>query len=113
MTFEAAKQKCETYGQEHVLKYYDELSLAEFAYLVKETLNEETVRVVGDLDSKVRKVAVLGGSGGSYCVAAKKLGCDCIITGEVKQNNAIDALEYGMNIVEVSHSVEALFKEYR
>lgn len=90
----------------------DELSLAEFAYLVKETLNEETVRVVGDLDSKIKKVAVLGGSGGSYCVAAKKLGCDCIITGEVKQNNAIDAIEYGMNIVEVSHSVEALFKEY-
>ena len=29
MTYEAAKLKCETYGQEHVLKYYDELSLAE------------------------------------------------------------------------------------
>ena len=29
MTFEAAKQKCEAYGQEHVLKYYDELSSVE------------------------------------------------------------------------------------
>ena len=29
MTLEAAKQKLEKYGQEHVLKYYDELSEAE------------------------------------------------------------------------------------
>ena len=29
MTFDAAKQKCEAYGQEHVLKYYDELSSVE------------------------------------------------------------------------------------
>lgn len=90
----------------------DELSLSEFAYSVKETLKEEAVRVVGNLDRKIKKVAVLGGSGGNYNVVAKKLGCDCIITGEVKQNNAIDAIEYGMCIIEVSHSVEALFKSY-
>ncbi len=90
----------------------DKMTLAEFAYYVKETLNEETVRVVGDLDKNVKKVAVLGGSGGSFAVSAKKLGCDCIITGEVKQNNAIDAIEYNMAIIEVSHSVEALYKQY-
>ena len=87
-------------------------SLAEFAYYVKEVFNEEAIRVVGDLDKQVKKVAILGGSGGNYAVTAKKLGCDCIITGEVKQNNAIDAVEYNMAIIEVSHSVEALFKEY-
>ncbi len=40
MTFEAAKQKCETYGQEHVLKYYEELSAAEQEALL--TQIEET-----------------------------------------------------------------------
>ena len=90
----------------------EKTTLAEFAYYVKETFNEEGMRVVGDLDKPVKKVAILGGSGGSFAVAAKKLGCDCIITGEVKQNNAIDALEYNMGIIEVSHSVEAFFKEY-
>ena len=90
----------------------DKCSLAEFAYFVKETFNEEGIRVVGDLEKQIKKVAILGGSGGSYAVAAKKLGCDCIITGEVKQNNAIDAIEYNMGIIEVSHSVEALFKEH-
>lgn len=90
----------------------DKLSLAEFAYFVKETFNEEAIRVVGDLDKQIKKVAILGGSGGGFAVAAKKLGCDCIITGEVKQNNAIDALEYNIGIIEVSHNVEAFFKEY-
>ncbi len=90
----------------------DKCSLVEFAYFVKETFKEEGIRVVGDLDKNIKKVAILGGSGGSFVVPAKKLGCDCIITGEVKQNNAIDAVEYNMSIIEVSHSVEALFKEY-
>ena len=40
MTFEAAKLKCETYGQEHVLKYYEELSAAEQEALL--TQIEET-----------------------------------------------------------------------
>lgn len=40
MTFEAAKQKCETYGQVHVLKYYEELSAAEQEALL--TQIEET-----------------------------------------------------------------------
>ncbi|MBR6664089.1 MAG: UTP--glucose-1-phosphate uridylyltransferase [Lachnospiraceae bacterium] len=40
MTFEAAKQKCEKYGQEHVLKYYEELSAAEQEALL--TQIEET-----------------------------------------------------------------------
>lgn len=90
----------------------EKCSLVEFAYFVKETFNEECVRVVGDLDKNVKKVAIIGGSGASFVVAAKKLGCDCIVTGEVKQNNAIDALEYNMGIIEVSHSVESFFKEY-
>ena len=40
MTFEVAKQKCEKYGQEHVLKYYEELSAAEQEALL--TQIEET-----------------------------------------------------------------------
>ena len=40
MTFEAAKQKCEKYGQEHVLKYYNELSSIEQEALL--TQIEET-----------------------------------------------------------------------
>ena len=89
-----------------------ETTLEDFVKLVKTNLKEEGVRVVGKLDKKIKKVAIVGGSGGLYVMDSKKLGCDCIITGEVKQNNAIDALENDIAVIEVSHGVEANFKNY-
>ena len=53
-----------------------------------------------------------GGAGASELMLAKNLGCDCLITGEIRHNNAIDAIENNFAIIEVSHSIEALFKEY-
>lgn len=87
-------------------------SLSELATLVKNNLSEDHVRIVGDYNKKIEKVAILGGSGGSFVLTAKKLGCDCIITGEVKHNNAIDAIENDIAIIEVSHSVEANYKDF-
>ena len=89
----------------------DKVSLEEFAAFVKKKLNEKYVRVIGDETRKVRKVAVVGGAGSSFVLQAKKLGCDAIVTGEIHHNNAIDALEWNMAVVEVSHSVEGLYKE--
>lgn len=88
------------------------MPLVEFAYIVKEIFKEEGIRVVGDLDKQIKKVGIIGGSGGNYTLAAKRLGCDCLITGEIKHNNAIDAVEHNIALIEVSHSVEAFFKEY-
>lgn len=90
----------------------DKMPLVEFAYLVKETFKEDGIRVVGDLDKQIKKVGIIGGSGGSYVLTAKRLDCDCLITGEIKHNNAIDAIEHNIALIEVSHSVEAFFKEY-
>ena len=55
---------------------------------------------------------IVGGAGASELMLAKNLGCDCLITGEIRHNNAIDAIENNFAIIEVSHSIEALFKEY-
>ena len=48
-----------------------EVTLGEFANIVKNALDVPTVRVVGDLQSKVRKVAVLGGDGNKYIIFGK------------------------------------------
>lgn len=89
-----------------------EMNLKDFALIVKDALGEEAVRVVGDFNKKIKKAAIIGGSGGLYVLDAKRAGCDVIITGEIKQNNAIDALENGIAIIEVSHGVEANFKRF-
>ena len=46
MTFEAAKQKCEKYGQEHVLKYYNELSEQEKEALLTQ-IDETDMSILG------------------------------------------------------------------
>ena len=69
------------------------------------------VRVVGKLNKKVTKVGIVGGSGTSELFKAIHLGCDAFVTGEIKQNNAIDAMENGISLIEVPHFVESVFKE--
>lgn len=87
-------------------------SLGEFAKDVKNRFQEPMVRVVGDLNKTIRKVGIVGGSGSSELFKAIRHGCDVLVTGEIRHNNAIDALDYNIGIVEVSHSVERLFKQF-
>lgn len=88
------------------------MDLEEYVQIVLEKLNEPGARVVGNHSKKIKKVGIVGGAGASELMLAKNLGCDCLITGEIRHNNAIDAIENNFAIIEVSHSIEALFKEY-
>ena len=74
---------------------------------------EFTVNIpLGSADKEIKTVGIVGGAGSSELFTALRNGCDCLITGEVHHHQAYDALENGIALVEVSHSVEALFKEY-
>lgn len=86
-------------------------TLEEFANEVKNIFNLGMVRVVGKLDKKISKVGIAGGSGTSELFKAIHLGCDAFVTGEIKQNHAIDAMENGISLIEVPHFVESVFKE--
>lgn len=88
------------------------MDLDEYVQVVLEKLDEPGARVVGSPSKKIKTVGIVGGAGASELKLAKNLGCDCMITGEIKHNNAIDAVENNFAIIEVSHSIEALFKEY-
>lgn len=92
--------------------YIEPMRLDAFAHLVKEQLGEEAVRVVGSPDKMIRKVGIVGGAGCSELQQAIQEGCDCFITGEIKHNYAIDAMENDFALIEVSHSVEAWCKHY-
>ena len=68
------------------------------------------VRVVGDLNSTVKKVAVLGGDGNKYFQAAKFKGADVYVTGDMYYHTAHDAMMIGLNIVDPGHNVEKVMK---
>jgi dinuclear metal center YbgI/SA1388 family protein len=89
----------------------DEITLGEFAQRVKTVLEVQSVRVVGDLASKVKKVAVLGGDGNKYFKHAKFKGADVYITGDIYYHTAHDAMMEGLNMIDPGHNVEKVMKK--
>lgn len=77
------------------------MPLDEFARLVEEKLG--TVAHIGGEDRTVRRVAVMGGSGGGDCALAKAYGADCYVTGECKHSQAIEAGVMGLAVIAAGH----------
>ena len=51
----------------------------------------------------VKKLAVMGGSGGSSLMDAVRAGCDTYVTSDIKYNSFLDAKELGINLVDADH----------
>ncbi len=83
-----------------------EMTLQQFAEFVKQQLDVPAVRVVGDLQSKVSKVALVGGDGNKYIYAAKRAGADVFLTGDMYFHTAQDAQAIDLQIVDPGHHVE-------
>jgi len=88
----------------------EEMSLKEFAEHVKDVLNVQAVRVVGNLNDRVKKVAVLGGDGNKYYSHAKFRGADVYVTGDIYYHTAHDAMMDGLNMIDPGHNVEKVMK---
>lgn len=60
-------------------------------------------RRVGTEDQRVTKVAVACGSGGSFLSAARRRGCDAMITGEATFHTCLEAESLGIGIGLLGH----------
>ena len=78
------------------------MPLKEFSAYVRDRL-QTTVRYGGDAERVVRRVAVIGGSGGDFFLSARNAGADVLVTGEVKHSCARDAEVLGIGMVEAGH----------
>ena len=79
------------------------VTLKEFCQIVKDKLNIPHIRVVGDLDKTVSKVALCGGAGGDLIQAAAFCGADVLVTGDVKYHDALDATDLGLAVIDAGH----------
>ena len=89
----------------------EEMTLGEFAKRVKTAFEVEQIRVVGDLNAKIRKVAVLGGDGNKYYSQAKYKGADVYVTGDIYYHTAHDAMMLGLHMIDPGHNVEKVMKK--
>ena len=78
-------------------------TLARLLEKIGQRLRLKNLRFVGDLRHPIRKVAVMTGSGGSSFVEAKACGADCLITGDVKYHQALDALAACIALIDIGH----------
>lgn len=106
------ENKGNSVGLGRISKLQDSITLKELCNSIKEKLNMEHIRVVGNLNDKINKVAVVTGSGADMFKKAKRSGADVLITGDMKYHDAQDALDIGMNVIDCGHfETEDIFKD--
>ena len=74
-----------------------------FVDSVKSAFNKQTIKVVGEQDRVVKKVAVACGSGGSFLSESIFRGCDTFVTGEATFHSCLEAQAADMNLVLIGH----------
>lgn len=78
--------------------------------LVKERFHLDGVRLFGDKEKMVRRVAISPGSGKSMIKPALALGVDLLITGDIGHHDGIDAVDQGMLVADAGHyGIEHIF----
>ncbi|MCA1054862.1 Nif3-like dinuclear metal center hexameric protein [Rossellomorea aquimaris] len=105
------ENKGEPMGLGRIGMLKEEVTLKEFAGVVKETFGMDGVRMIGDSEEKVKKVAVLGGDGNKFITTAKRQGADVLVTGDIYYHTAHDAMMLGLNIVDAGHHIEKVMKD--
>ncbi|WP_408954842.1 Nif3-like dinuclear metal center hexameric protein [Natroniella sp. ANB-PHB2] len=102
----------ERFGLGRIGYLKESLPLREYVDLIKEELTLDTVRVVGELDRSIKKVALCSGSGANYIKAAAFKGADLLVTGDLKYHQGQLAQEEGLAVVDAGHyGTEKIMKE--
>ena len=70
---------------------------------VKGIFGTEKVKVVGREDKQVRRLAVVGGSGGSLVSLASRKGADLLVTGDIGHHHALEAESLGIALIDAGH----------
>jgi dinuclear metal center YbgI/SA1388 family protein len=76
--------------------------LEAFARRVRAVLKADHVRLVGDRKRKIRRIAVIGGSGGGE-VGNIPGNVDALVTGDVDYHDALAAQERGLAVIDAGH----------
>lgn len=80
-----------------------EMSLEECCVYVKHKLNLGSLKVFGDMDRKVSRLAVSPGSGKSAVAPAIAAGADVLVTGDIGHHEGLDAVAGGLAVIDAGH----------
>ena len=73
-----------------------------FLRFCKTALDSKGLRYY-DAGRPVKRLAVMGGSGGDYIGCAVEKGCDTYVTADIKYHQFLEAKELGINLIDGDH----------
>lgn len=99
----SSRKAGESDGIGRIVELEKEMTLEEVCSRVKENLKLKAARYSGEKQWKVKKLAVINGSGQDYFERARKLGADCIISGDTTYHYVSDLYEEGVAVIDAGH----------
>lgn len=81
----------------------EETTISEFSEKLKRVLGTPFLKLAGDADRKITKVAIGSGSCGDIYPIAVRMGAELFITADVKYHIALDAAEEGLALIDAGH----------
>ena len=90
-------------GIGRVGKLATEMTLLDCCHLVKEKFDLQNVKVFGNLNTMVKRVAISPGSGKHMSGLAVQKKADVLVTGDIDHHEGIDAVAQGVAIIDAGH----------
>ena len=81
----------------------ENMTLFECCELVKRAFSLENVRVFGDLNAVVHRMAICPGSGKSFIKKAIVKDADVYVTGDIGHHDGIDAVAQNLAVIDAGH----------
>lgn len=79
------------------------MTLEECCVYVKHKLKLGSLKVFGDMNGTVSRLAVSPGSGKSAVAPAIAKGADVLVTGDIGHHDGLDAVEQGLAVIDAGH----------
>ena len=79
------------------------MTLEECCVYVKHKLNLGSLKVFGDMQAEVSRLAISPGSGKTAIAAAIAKGADVLVTGDIGHHDGLDAVEQGLSVIDAGH----------
>ena len=109
---EPAGDEAEDQGLGQIADLEQEMTLEELGRQVKEVFGLPDVRIFGDPGKRVKRAAILPGSGKSVIPEALGQQAQVLITGDMGHHEGIDAVAQGLAVIDGGHyGIEHIFVE--
>lgn len=101
----------EHYGMGRIGYLSQSMTATQFAEYCCRSFNVHGLRLIQPANQQpIKRVAILGGSGGQFYLTAVTQGADAYVTGDVSYHVGHDMIAHGLTVVDPGHHIECVCK---